>query len=546
MTTKNVYRFLWGQKDDAQVWVVHCGSKSTPLIAQLFREIGLQSRVLNIEDFSDAWSASEAHPRLVVLSGGDQSVYAPNAPRMDEALYFHLRQQGVAVLGICYGAQMVAELEDGKVAHAAFPEYGIVRTIRVDADWPYHGGRVVMNHGDEVITLPDGWKCVASTERCANALFQSPDGRVVGIQFHPEMDHTEHGDLLLRHVACTIAGCEKDFAFDPAAFVDACVPWMRDACGGRSTACGLSGGVDSAVAFAIAERAGLTHLRGIFVDTGWMRKGEKEEVRGWFGDERVQYVDAASSFHDAIEAIPYPDVGSVTAREGIYYEQVRAVIGGLFYRVFHGQVRQYLETTGDIVLLQGTNAADLIESLTRLKKHHNLEEPAEDLRMGIVEPLAGLYKTEIRQLATFLGLPMEVAERQPFPGPGLAIRAWGKLTRDYVPPLQDANAILEEVVRKHYPRYKDRPCQYYVALMPLPSTGLMGDDRVIGLAWGVRMVWSDTRETYATLSVQALTQVFQEELGHRLTTETKMPDGTRFVRVYDEITPKPPSTTEPH
>jgi GMP synthase (glutamine-hydrolysing) len=287
-----------------------------------------------------------------------------------------------------------------------------------------------------------------------------------------------------------------------------------------------------------------------------MRDGETEEIHAVFGDEGVTYVDASDAFHACIEAVPYPAEGHPAECEGSYYELIRKAMGACFIDVFVSEARRLFSGATQnedravhenaFALLQGTNASDIIESETGLKSHHNVGGLPDQLNVEIVEPLAGLYKFEIRLLAEALGLPKEIVFRQPFPGPGLALRTWGKLSRDLAPPLRAANRILEEVLRSHYPDIHTRPCQYYAGLAPLPSTGLMGDARVIGYAWWIRMVTSRRRESYSTLGVFEPTWAFMQELSHRLTSETRMLDGTPFVRVGYEVTGKPPSTVEPH
>ncbi len=539
---KNILQFPWGTSDAAQAWIVHCGSKSTPMIAQLCREVGLKSRIVQSDDFANAWRTRAHAPRLVILSGGDQSVTEGGSFTIPEDLFASLLHHST-VLGICYGAQLLATCAGGEVARAARAESGIVTVTNSRSFGKYRGGNAVMNHGDEITRLPEGWEVVASTERCRHALVGTK--RVWAVQFHPEMDHTENGESILTHVAFRIARCVKDYVFCADGFVEQASAWIEGVAPPGAILCGLSGGVDSAVAYTIAKRSRIAErLHGIFVDTGWFREGETDEVRSYFGTDGISYVDASGEFYDAIDAIPYPADGKDTDREYRYYDQVRRVIGHRFVETFLATARGLGRTTGS--LIQGTNVADIIESQTGLKAHHNVGGLPDELGVAVIEPLAGLYKFEIRELAARLGLAPEIVHRQPFPGPGLAIRTWGKLTRDVAKPLQRANRILEDVMRLHYPDPRSRPCQYYVALAPLPSTGLMGDKRVIGYAWVVRMVTSKQRESYTTLDVFEPTRAFAADLVHRLVNDVTMPDGTPIVRVFYEWTGKPPSTTEPH
>lgn len=536
--TTEIQRFAWGTAEDAQVLVVHFGSKSTPMIAQLLRQIGLRSRVIDAAEIP-AVTASGYHPKLVILSGGDESVFHDQAPTIADRDLALFMQHGV-VLGICYGAQLLAVKLGGKVAAAATPEFGTVQ-VQVTAPFgSYPGGTAVMNHNDEIVLLPAGWQVMARTAHCQHALVGAD--KVYAVVFHPEVDHTEHGDALLAHIAFTLAGCTPDYTYDLAAYVEQCVTWLQQVVPIGEVELGLSGGVDSAVAFALAQRAYGRRLHATFVDTGFMREGELDEVRGWFGTAGVSYVDAADLFQEHIAALPY--TGPDPLGEARYYDQVRRAIGQCFIDTFVQHARQ--QGRAPVALVQGTNYADIIESLTHLKAHHNVGGLPARLEVSVIEPLAGLFKFEIRQLAAHLGLPDEVVYRQPSPGPGLAIRMWGPVTRHKTQALRRATRILEELVRQHYPDPRQRPSQYYVALAPLASCGLMGDDRVYGYAWVIRGVTTRDRESYVTVGAFEFAPAFLQEAARRLTNEVAMADGTRFVRVFVEITGKPPSTTEPH
>lgn len=533
-----IQRFAWGTAEDAQVLIVHFGSKSTPMIAQLLRQIGLRSRIIDAVDVPTVL-ASGSHPKLVILSGGDDSVFHDSAPTIADRDLASFMQHGV-VLGICYGAQLLAVKLGGKVAPAATPEFGAVQ-VQVTAPFgAYPGGLAVMNHNDEIALLPAGWQIMARTAHCRHALVGA--GKVYAVVFHPEVDHTEHGEALFSHVALTLAGCTPDYTYDLAAYVDQSVTWLQQAVPSGDVELGLSGGVDSAVAFALAQRAYGPRLHATFVDTGFMREGELDEVRGWFGTAGVSYLDAAEVFHEHIAALPY--TGPEPLGEARYYDQVRRAIGQCFIDTFVQHARQ--QGRAPVALVQGTNYADIIESLTNLKAHHNVGGLPARLAVRVIEPLAGLFKFEIRQLAAYLGLPDEVVYRQPSPGPGLAIRMWGEVTRPKTHALRRATRILEELIRQHYPDPRQRPSQYYVALAPLASCGLMGDDRVYGYAWVIRGVTTRDRESYVTVGAFEFSYAFLQDAARRLTNEVTMEDGTRFVRVFVEVTGKPPSTTEPH
>jgi GMP synthase (glutamine-hydrolysing) len=532
-----IQRFAWGTRDDAQVLIVHFGSKSTPMIAQQLRQVGVRSRVIHAADVPETVAAGHG-AKLTILSGGDERIGNPGAPTLADADLAALRRDGV-VLGICYGAQLLASKMGGTVAPAAVPEFGAVRMDVAAPFGDYTGGTVVMNHSDEIAILPAGWNVLGSTAHCRHALVGA-DG-VYAVMFHPEVDHTENGDAFLAHVAFTLAGCERDYTYDLAAYVETCTAWLRQAVPDGAVELGLSGGVDSAVAFKLAQCAYGPRLRATCVDTGFLRQGELAEVREAFGDMGISYLEA-DDFLPAVEALPY--TGPDPPGEAHYYDQVRRTIGARFIDTFvrhaRGQGRQ------PVALVQGTNYADIIESITNLKAHHNVGGLPAQLDVQVIEPLAGLFKFEIRQLAAYLDLPEEVVHRQPSPGPGLAIRMWGPVTRSKVDALRRGTRIFEELVRRHYPEPQRRPAQYYLALAPLASCGLMGDDRVYGYAWVIRGVTTHDRESYITVSAFDFSPAFLQEAARRLTNEITMRDGTRFVRVFVEVTGKPPSTTEPH
>ena len=533
-----IHRFPWGSTDHAQALIIHYGSKSTPMIAQQLRQIGLQSRVIHASDIPDI-TATTYRPKLVVLSGGDDSVFNPKAPSITDHDLAVLRQESV-VLGICYGAQLLATKLGGRVAPAAMSENGEVQ-VRLTAPFGrYQGGPVIMNHNDEIVDLPTGWNVLASTDHCHHALV-GVDG-VYAVQFHPEVDHSEGGDALLAHLAFDLAGCESDYVYDLDAYVDQCVTWLQEAVPEGDVELGLSGGVDSAVAFQLAQRAYGDRLHATFVDTGFIREGELAEVRSYFGTDGISYLEAEDLFYEHLDTLAY--TGPEPIGEANYYDQVRRTIGACFIDTFVQHARQI--DRQPVALVQGTNYADIIESITNLKAHHNVGGLPSQLDVDVVEPIAGLFKFEIRQLAAHLGLPDEVVFRQPSPGPGLAIRMWGPITRIKTQALRQGTRILEELVRKHYPDPRQRPSQYYLALAPLASCGLMGDERVYGYAWVIRGVTTRDRESYVTVGAFEFSPAFLQDAAFHLTNGVNMADGTRFVRVFVEVTGKPPSTTEPH
>lgn len=535
---EQIFRFPWGMSENAQVLIVHYGSKSTPMIAQQLRQIGLQSRVIHANEVTEVL-ATGYRPKLVILSGGEDSVFNPQAPTIsDQDLAVVMRHS--VLLGICYGAQLLAVKLGGQVATAATPENGEVEAHLLSRFGDYPGGTVVMNHNDEICVLPPDWKIIASTGHCHHALVGHD--KVYAVQFHPEVDHTEHGDTFLAHLAYDVADCQPDYTYNLAAYVEHCIDWLQRVVPEGEVELGLSGGVDSSVAFKLAQRAYGDRLHATYVDTGFMREGELEEVRDWFGTDDISYLDAQDVFIEHVEALPY--TGPEPEGEGAYYDRVRRTVGRCFIDTFVAHAQQLGRSP--VALVQGTNYADIIESITNLKAHHNVGGLPAQLAVNVVEPLAGLFKFEIRQLAAHLDLPEEVVYRQPSPGPGLSIRMWGPVTRPKTMALRHATRILEELMRTYYPDPRQRPSQYYVALAPLASCGLMGDDRVYGYAWVIRGVVTRERESYVTVGAFDFSADFLRAAALRLTNEITMEDGRRFVRVFVEVTGKPPSTTEPH
>ena len=534
-----IQRFAWGTRDDAQVLIVHFGSKSTPMIAQQLRQIGMRSRVIHAADVPSEVAARRG-ARLTILSGGDDRVGNPGSPTIADADLAALRREGV-VLGICYGAQLLASKLGGTVAPAAVPEFGEVKVNMIAPFGDYGGGTAVMNHSDEIAALPAGWKVFGSTAHCRHALVGA-DG-VYAVVFHPEVDHTENGDAFLAHVALSLAGCERDYTLRPghlrrhlhgmAAAGGAARRRGTGAFGRRGFGRAPTSWRSAPTVRACGRPAWIPVSCAM---ASWPRCGR------YFGDADISYLEAADDFLPQVEALPY--TGPDPQGEADYYDQVRRTIGARFIDTFVGHARR--QGRRPAALVQGTNYADIIESITNLKAHHNVGGLPAQLDVQVVEPIAGLFKFEIRQLAAHLGLPEEVVHRQPSPGPGLAIRMWGPVTRSKVDALRRGTHVFEELVRLHYPEPRQRPTQYYLALAPLASCGLMGDDRVYGYAWVIRGVTTHDRESYVTVSAFDFSPAFLQEAARRLTNEITMDDGTRFVRVFVEVTGKPPSTTEPH
>src|SRR6188472_834244 len=418
------------------VLVVDFGAQYAQLIARRVREAHVYSEI--VPHSMPVAEILGRKPSAIILSGGPSSVYADGAPGLDASLF----TAGIPVFGMCYGFQLMAQGLGGAVSPTGAREYG--RTpVKVDrsgvllADLPADHS-VWMSHGDSVIAEPPGFDVLASTRVTPVAAFEDTDRRLAGVQWHPEVLHTEHGQLVLEHFLHDIAGCRPTWTM--VNIVDEQVDRIREQIGGGRAICALSGGVDSAVAAAIVQRAIGDRLTCVYVDHGMMRLGETEQVRRDFEEvfDTLDVVDAADQFLGALEGIVDP-------------EEKRKIIGREFIRVFEAaEVRVF----GDLAsgaqetayLVQGTLYPDVVESgggagTSNIKSHHNVGGLPDDLQFELVEPLRTLFKDEVRAVGEQLGLPPEIVWRQPFPGPGLAIRIIGAVTRDRLEILREADAV---------------------------------------------------------------------------------------------------------
>jgi GMP synthase (glutamine-hydrolysing) len=512
------------------VLVVDFGAQYAQLIARRVRECHVYSEIV-------PWSMPveqmlAKRPRAIILSGGPKSVYSPGAPGIDASLF----SAGVPTFGICYGHQVMASALGGTVARTGQAEYGSTR-LRVAApgvlfsDLPT-SQLVWMSHGDSVVEAPVGFAVTASTETTPVAGFEDPDRGLYGVQFHPEVVHSEQGLEVLRRFL-RAAGCRPNWTM--LNIVEDQVTAVRKQIGNRRAICGLSGGVDSAVAAALVSRAIGDKLSCVFVDHGLLRKGEAEQVETDFvastGVELV-HVKAADRFASALAGVTDP-------------EQKRKIIGREFIRVFEEAARDLVEGhrgsgEGEIeFLVQGTLYPDVIESgsptAAKIKSHHNVGGLPEDLQFELVEPLRMLFKDEVRRVGEELGLPEEIVWRQPFPGPGLAVRILGEVTSERLALLRDADAVVRDEIRR---AGLDREIWqvFAVLLADVRSVGVMGDERTYGHPIVLRAVTSEDAMTadWARLPYDVL-----ERIANRVVNE--VPGVNRVV--YD-ITSKPPGTIE--
>jgi GMP synthase (glutamine-hydrolysing) len=520
--------------DHDLVLVVDFGAQYAQLIARRVREARVYSEIVPHTTPLAEMLARE--PSAIVLSGGPSSVYADGAPGLDPAVF----DAGVPVFGMCYGFQLMAQALGGTVAHTDAREYG--RTpVRVTEPGVLltavpERHNVWMSHGDQVTAAPAGFSVLATTDVTPVAAFEDLDRRLAGVQWHPEVMHTEHGQQVLEHFLHQIAGCRQTWTMLNIA--EEQIERVREAVGDEGIAiCGLSGGVDSAVAAAIVQRAIGDRLHCVFVDHGLLRQGEAEQVERDFvaaTGVNLHVYDAQKEFLEALAGVTDP-------------EQKRKVIGREFIRAFEAAERDVLRSTGADgdgprvgFLVQGTLYPDVVESgggsgTSNIKSHHNVGGLPEDLHFALVEPLRTLFKDEVRLVGEQLGLPAEIVWRQPFPGPGLGIRIIGEVTHDRLETLRRADAIArEELTRAGLDR--DIWQMPVVLLADVRSVGVQGDGRTYGHPVVVRPVTSEDAMTadWARLPYPVL-----ERISTRITNEV-----AEVNRVVVDVTSKPPGTIE--
>lgn len=506
------------------VLILDFGAQYSQLIARRVRELGVYSEVVPYD--ISLPELESRRPKALILSGGPASVYAEGAPQAAPGLF----DLGVPILGICYGLQAMSRTLGGQVAPAAKREYGRADVHVDEAGGLFEGigrsGEALpcwMSHGDKVIRLPEGFTVLAHTGNAEVAAAGDLRRKLFGVQFHPEVIHTPWGKDFLANFALRVAGARPDWSME--GFVEEAVQAIRRQVGGARALCGLSGGIDSAVAAVLTHRAIGDKLTCVFVDHGLLRKGEAQQVVATFRDTfgmRLIHVDASGRFLRRLRGVTDP-------------ERKRRIIGEEFIRTFEAEAEQ---AGGFEFLVQGTIYPDVIESGTKtaatIKTHHNVGGLPADMRFELVEPLRMLFKDEVRLLAAELGLPRNSVTRHPFPGPGLAIRTLGPVTKAKLETVREADAIVVEEVTAA--GLYERIWQCFAVLTGSRSVGVMGDERSYLYTVAVRAVVSDDAMTadWARLPAEVL-----DTIARRIVNEVK-----GVGRVVYDITAKPPATIE--
>ena len=511
----------------ATVLVVDFGAQYAQLIARRVREAQVYSEI--VPSSTPVADLVARKPAAIILSGGPSSVYADGAPAVDPELF----TAGIPVFGMCYGFQAMAQALGGEVAPDGTREYGRTELAVSDTPGALHEGLpashpVWMSHGDSVVRAPEGFTVTASSARAAVAAFEDVDRRLAGVQYHPEVGHSPHGQQVLTRFLRDIAGLAPSWT--TASILNDTIDAVRAQVGDGRAICGLSGGVDSAVAAALVQRAIGDRLTCVFVDHGLLRAGEREQVERDFvaaTGAKLHTVDAAERFLGALAGVTDP-------------EQKRKIIGREFIRVFEAATTEVARDEHVGFLVQGTLYPDVVESgggtgTATIKSHHNVGGLPDDIEFALVEPLRALFKDEVRKVGAELGLPEPIVNRQPFPGPGLGIRIIGEVTHDRLETLRAADAVAREELTAAGLDREIWQCPV-VLLADVRSVGVQGDGRTYGHPVVLRPVSSEDAMTadWTRLPYDVL-----ERISTRITNEV-----AEVNRVVLDVTSKPPGTIE--
>lgn len=504
-----------------KIIVLDYGSQYNQLIARRIREIGVFSELMSHK--ITAQEIRDINPLGIVLSGGPNSVYDEGSFDIDPEIF----ELGLPILGICYGMQLISHKLGGKVESASESEYGVAPLAlkaksELFANTP-DTQDVLMSHGDRVVEIPEGFHVMATSPNSPFAAVENTERRIYGIQFHPEVRHSVFGTDMLRNFALNICGAKGDWSM--GSFIDMQITKIREQVGDKKVLLGLSGGVDSSVVGVLLQRAIGDQLTSIFVDHGFLRKNEGDQVMDMLGDKfglNIIRVNAEKRFMDKLAGVSDP-------------EKKRKIIGNEFVYVFDDEASKLKDVK---FLAQGTLYTDVIESGTdtaqTIKSHHNVGGLPEDMQFELIEPLNTLFKDEVRALGTELGMPDEIVWRQPFPGPGLAIRVMGDLTPEKIAVVRESDAILREEIAA---AGLDRDVwQYFTVNTGVRSVGVMGDIRTYDYTLAIRAITSIDGMTaeFAKLPWDVL-----QKISVRIVNEV-----AHINRVVYDITSKPPATVE--
>jgi len=515
--------------DYSRIVILDFGSQYTQVIARRVRECHVYSQIVRFD--TPAKEIAKLKPKGIILSGGPSSVYAKKAPHPDKAIF----ELGIPILGICYGVQLMAHFLGGKVENSQHREYGHAKLKVASGCALFKGlGKTVdvwNSHGDKLTKLPTGFKAVASTENAPYAAVEHPKKKFFGLQFHPEVAHTPRGKQIIENFVHGIAAAKPDWTM--GSFIEEICADIRKKVGDEHVMLGLSGGVDSSVAAALLHKAIGSQLTCVFVNNGLLRANEAEAVQKLFGDNfkiKLKTVNASERFLKKLKGVTDP-------------EKKRKIIGNEFVYVFQDATKQLARGKNSKFkwLAQGTLYPDVIESVAiegnpaaLIKSHHNVGGLPKGMKFKLLEPLRELFKDEVREVGTELGLPKEVVQRQPFPGPGLAVRILGDITKDRLETLRQADAIVVSEMKASGWYYK--VWQSFAVFLPVKSVGVMGDERTYKDTCAVRIVGSQDGMTADWVRVP---YDLLARISSRIVNEVK-----GFNRCVFDITSKPPGTIE--